>query len=180
MKKGIMLLAFISQLFSGKAQKNEFSSYPVYTGTDLGLTYTLNKSSFRIWSPTAEKAELIFYKEGTGGSLLQTVEMQKSENGTWVATVTGDYKAKFYSFRIMIKGLWKNEVPDPYVKAVGVNGKRAMVVDLKETNPQQWEKDKMSQDLSFYKQKIISEEICQILNYHEISSAVKYFYKHMT
>jgi pullulanase len=142
MKKGIMLLAFISQLFSGKAQKNEFSNYPVYTGNDLGLTYTPNKSSFRIWAPTAEKAELIFYKEGVGASLLQTVEMQKSENGTWLRTMTGDYKGKFYSFRTMIKEVWKNEVPDPYAKAVGVNGKRAMVVDLKETNPQAWEKDK--------------------------------------
>ena len=42
----------------------------------------------------------------------------------------------------MINGKWLNEVPDPYAKAVGVNGKRAMVVDLKETNPAGWEKDK--------------------------------------
>jgi pullulanase len=33
-------------------------------------------------------------------------------------------------------------VPDPYAKAVGTNGKRAMLVDLKKTNPTGWEKDK--------------------------------------
>jgi pullulanase len=51
-------------------------------------------------------------------------------------------KGKFYVFKVQINGKWLNEVPDPYAKAVGVNGKRAMVVDLKETNPINWEKDK--------------------------------------
>ena len=31
---------------------------------------------------------------------------------------------------------------DPYAKAVSVNGKKAMVVDLAETNPQDWNNDK--------------------------------------
>ena len=35
-----------------------------------------------------------------------------------------------------------NEVPDPYAKAVGVNGKRAMIIDLNETNPAGWANDK--------------------------------------
>ena len=30
---------------------------------------------------------------------------------------------------------------DPYAKAAGVNGDRAMVVDLTETNPAGWEQD---------------------------------------
>ena len=52
------------------------------------------------------------------------------------------HKGKFYVFKVQINGKWLNEVPDPYAKAVGVNGKRAMVVDLKTTNPVDWEKDK--------------------------------------
>ncbi len=35
-----------------------------------------------------------------------------------------------------------NEVPDPYAKVVGVNGKRAQVADLKTTNPNGWASDK--------------------------------------
>ncbi len=68
--------------------------------------------------------------------------MSKSNGGTWIADIEGDQKGKFYVFRVKINGKWMNEVPDPYAKAVGVNGKRAMVVDLKETNPAGWEKDK--------------------------------------
>ena len=37
---------------------------------------------------------------------------------------------------------WMNEVPDPYAKIVGVNGRRAMIADLKETNPAGWANDK--------------------------------------
>ncbi|MEQ1678268.1 MAG: type I pullulanase, partial [Chitinophagaceae bacterium] len=37
---------------------------------------------------------------------------------------------------------WKKEVPDPYAKATGVNGERAMIVDLVKTNPDGWTKDK--------------------------------------
>jgi pullulanase len=35
-----------------------------------------------------------------------------------------------------------NEVPDPYAKIVGVNGKRAMISDLKDTHPENWSNDK--------------------------------------
>ena len=50
-----------------RAQIPDFSSYPVYNGDDLGLRYSTAGSNFRIWSPAAEKAELIFYTKGAGG-----------------------------------------------------------------------------------------------------------------
>ena len=142
MKKCVMLLAFIAQLFSGKAQKTDYSKYPVYNGKDLGLTYSATKSVFRIWSPTAEKAELKLYKKGAGDSSISTHVMQKSNSGTWTAVLYGDKKSLFYTFRVMIDRKWQNEVPDPYAKAVGVNGKRAMVLDLKTTAPDGWKTDK--------------------------------------
>jgi pullulanase len=142
MKKTLMLFAWLFNIFSVKAQKSIYDSYPVYKGNDLGLTYSPKFSLFRIWAPTAEKAQIIFYNAGDGGESTGFLEMKKDLNGTWTAKVTGDIKGKFYVFKVQIKGKWLNEVPDPYAKAVGVNGKRAMVVDLKETNPVNWEKDK--------------------------------------
>ncbi len=137
-----MLLGFLSQLFSARSQSKIFSDYPVYPGHDLGLTYSPRQSAFRIWAPTAEKAELVLYAEGMGGTALQHIFMTKSEGGTWETALQGDQKGKFYAFRILVSGKWLNEVPDPYAKAVGVNGKRAMVVDLHETNPEGWSNDK--------------------------------------
>ncbi|MES1220325.1 MAG: type I pullulanase, partial [Bacteroidota bacterium] len=142
MKKSIMLFSFLTQLLFSKAQKTAFDNYPVYKGNDLGLTYTYSSSKFRIWSPVAEKAQLLIYDGGRGGSPVDSIEMQKSEGGTWIATLQGNHKGKFYVFRIMVNGGWLDEVPDPYAKIVGINGKRAMIADLKETNPSGWSKDK--------------------------------------
>ncbi|HKZ66053.1 MAG TPA: type I pullulanase, partial [Chitinophagaceae bacterium] len=73
---------------------------------------------------------------------MQTISMQKSKSGTWVTSLKGEQKGKFYAFRVQINNKWLNEVPDPYAKSVGVNGRRAMVVDLNKTDPDAWEKDK--------------------------------------
>jgi pullulanase len=140
--KYFMLLTGITFLLSAKAQQAIYDSYPVYKGSDLGLTYLPQQSVFRIWSPSAEKAELIFYRVSDGGEPEEAVEMKKSEGGSWLAVVNGNQKGRFYVFRVKINGKWMNEVPDPYAIAVGVNGKRAMVVDLNESDPDGWENDK--------------------------------------
>lgn len=137
-----MMLGLLSQLFSARSQSKIFSDYPVYPGHDLGLIYSPGQSAFRIWAPTADKAELVMYAEGIGGTALRHIPMTKSEAGTWQTVLQGDQEGKFYVFRILVNGKWLNEVPDPYAKAVGVNGKRAMVVDLHKTNPEGWSNDK--------------------------------------
>src|ERR1700759_5181150 len=142
MKQLIMLATLFLSATVLQAQKIDYNSYPVYTGNDLGLTYTIKQSSFRIWSPPASKAELLLYKKGMGDSAYQAIAMRKSEEGTWVASISGDQKGKFYAFRVFINDAWSDAVPDPYAKAVGINGKRAMIVDLKQTNPPGWDKDK--------------------------------------
>ena len=68
--------------------------------------------------------------------------MKKNADGTWTAILPGDQKGKFYAFRVHINGQWSKAVPDPYVKAVGVNGKKGMIIDLKQTDPVGWENDK--------------------------------------
>jgi pullulanase len=141
MNKAIMLFAMLIP-FSIKAQNKKFASYPVYNGTDLGLAYSPQQSFFRIWAPSADKAELKLYNEGTGGKVLQTISMKKDKAGTWTASLRGDQKGRFYVFRVQEKNKWLNEVPDPYAKIVGVNGKRAMIADLKETHPSDWSNDK--------------------------------------
>ena len=140
--KQLLVFILISMTLSLRAQIPDFSRYPVYKGDDLGLRYTKAGSSFKIWSPVAEKAELIFYKNGAGGDAVQTISMTKSEAGTWIAEVKGDQQGRFYVFRVSVNGTWSQEVPDPYAKLVGVNGRRAVVADLASTNPAGWDKDR--------------------------------------
>lgn len=142
MKKVFMFLGFILQLLGGKAQQIDLKNYPAYTGNDLGLSYTVTASSFKIWSPVATAAEIILYNEGVGGKEISRQPMTKTKSGVWSAILKSNLQGKFYSFRVKINGKWSDEVTDPYVKAVGVNGKRGMITNLKETNPEGWEKDK--------------------------------------
>lgn len=142
MKRSIIFLSLLISLFFVNGQDAVYNQYPVYKGTDLGLTYSALVSTFRIWSPTAEKAQLLVYKNGIDGSPLQVFDMHKSDGGTWTASWKGNHKRQFYVFRVMINNQWLDEVPDPYAKIASVNGKRAMIADLKETNPAGWEKDR--------------------------------------
>ncbi len=142
MRKYIMLLGFLSHLFTGKAQKTDYSKYPVYTGTDLGLTYAKHGSSFRVWAPVAKAVEIIFYDEANKGTELARRSLNKGKNGGWAIDIKGDQKGKFYVFRVNINNKWLEEVPDPYAKAVGVNGKRALVIDIGDTHPAGWKNDK--------------------------------------
>ncbi len=129
-------------MMSRSFSQTDYKTYPVYFEKDLGLTYSKKFSIFKVWAPTAEKAELLFYKEGDGGDPFKTIKLEKGIRGTWHSQVEGDIKGMFYSFRVSIDGKWSNEIPDPYAKAVGVNGKRAMVVDLGDTDPAGWQNDK--------------------------------------
>ena len=72
-----MVFAWLVNIFSAKAQKSIYDSYPIYKGNDLGLTYSSNSSLFRIWAPTAEKAQIIFYKAGDGGASTGFLDMKK-------------------------------------------------------------------------------------------------------
>jgi pullulanase len=135
-----MLLAFITSLFGSKAQSDK--QYPTYTGKDLGLTFVKNNTSFRIWAPTAMQVKLKLYNQALGGEPVQTIAMTKAQQGTWTAALAENPIGKYYTFSIEHNGSWLDEVPDPYAKAVGTNGKRAMIVNLQKTNPVGWAADK--------------------------------------
>jgi len=142
MKKGIMMFGFLAQLFSGKAQKDEFSKYPVYEGIDLGLTYSPDRSVFKVWAPTADSVKLIIRHDAFGRMIPWEVDMKKGEKGEWVASKIGNLVNKFYVFNVKIDGQWCYSICDPYPKAVAINGRSARIVDMEKTNPPGWEKDK--------------------------------------
>lgn len=139
-----------------KTAYTSYDDYPVYDGEDLGLTYTPDHAAFKIWSPVASEVTLRLYEEGLGGNPLESISMGKDDQGTWTAEVEGDQKGRFYTFQAKIEGEWMAEVPDPYAKAVGVNGRRGMVVDLSEMNPKGWTEDQ-SPPLENYNDIIIYE-----------------------
>jgi len=133
----VLLLASVTHV---TAQENN-SSYPVYTGKDLGLTYSPKASTFKIWAPTATAVKLNLYKSDMGGTAWLSVTMNKGTNGVWLTTLPENLKNSYYTFQVNIGNSWSEEVVDPYAKACGTNGLRAQVVDFTETNPIGWAQD---------------------------------------
>ena len=141
----LLCMLMTASLFGCKPSEpvyNSFDEYPVYPGDDLGLTYTKERSLFRLYSPTASEVKLNFYESGEGGLPIDVFVMTGAENGTWTYDLEGDHQGRFYTFQIKIGDKWLEETPGPYAKAVGVNGKRAAAIDLKNTDPEGWENDK--------------------------------------
>lgn len=123
------------------AVKETTNGYPVYHGNDLGVIYSLEKTTFRIWAPSATELLVRIYDQGHEGNLLDTRKMKPDDDGTWLLNLKGDWKNHYYTLQARIGEKWMDEVPDMYARAVGVNGKRGMIVDLASTNPEGWETD---------------------------------------
>ncbi len=121
----------------------EFEDAYTYTGDDLGATWTKDATAFRVWAPTAEAVKVNLYKSGTEGTddLIEQLEMKADVNGTWVVTKEGDLNGTYYTYVVTVEGQ-EVEACDPYARATGVNGKRAMVIDLDSTDPEGWDDDK--------------------------------------
>ena len=119
---------------------SDFEAEYTYNGNDLGATWTAEATTFRLWAPTAAAVCVNLYTAGEGGESLGQVEMTADVNGTWIATVEGDLNGTYYTYSVTRKGETV-EACDPYARTTGVNGNRAMVIDLDSTDPEGWEND---------------------------------------
>ena len=121
----------------------DFEANYTYTGCDLGAVWTSQKTTFRLWAPTAEEVTVNLYRTGNSHAddLLAQLHMQKDVGGTWVAERAGDLNGVYYTYLVLVDG-HICEACDPYAKTTGVNGERAMVIDMESTNPAGWDEDK--------------------------------------
>ncbi len=120
---------------------NPYKTYPVAPEEDLGVVWSETFTTCKVWSPAAQEMKLKLYKTSTGNDLIGEFKCRKNAMGVWSVILEGDYKGRYYTFQAKIKGKWGSEVPDPYAKAVGVNGKRGQIIDLNETDPPGWDQD---------------------------------------
>lgn len=112
------------------------------TKAALGALYTKVATTFRLWAPTADAVTLNLFGAGHGGDADERIAMKRGRDGTWHVRLRGDLHGVFYTCCATIGGVERAEAVDPYAVAVGVNGQRGMVVDLKRTNPPGWKRDR--------------------------------------
>ena len=119
----------------------DFKKFYHYAGPDLGAVYTRAATTFRLWAPLADAVAVVFYRAGLGGPRAGYFPMKPAGKGTWRVRVPGEWHGVYFTYEIK-HGAQVVETVDPYVKAVGANGQRAMIVDLQRTDPAGWKKDR--------------------------------------
>lgn len=122
---------------------------------ELGCFYASDKTTFKLWAPTSTEVTVNLYATGSddedGAADLGAYAMSKVMDGdkwtgVWSVSIDGDLKNIFYTYTSTNTALVTEKEKtatfvDPYAKATGVNGDRAMVVDLDSTDPEGWDKD---------------------------------------
>ena len=103
------------------------------------MEYTPHQTTFQLFAPAdAKSVKVRIYKDGSNGKPVKTVRMKLQETGrsrdaVWSAAVKGDLMGCFYTFDIGY-----GETPGVFAKAVGVNGRRAAIIDEEKTFPDDW------------------------------------------
>lgn len=120
-------------------ESDAFNARYLYTGNDLGNTYTATSTAFRVWAPTANAVSLLTYV--TPNAEPTVIPMTASDKGTWITTLSGDQNGTIYDYRVTL-GSGINDAVDPYVRAATANGLHGVVVDLSKTNPANWKSAK--------------------------------------
>ena len=105
------------------------------------VEYSPKATTFQLTtSPDVKKVNVVITDNDcdTAGQLVKS--MKRVGAGKWKLTVKNDLKSKYYVFSV-----YNQEQPDItpglFAKAVGVNGKRGAIVDLKDTDPEGWADD---------------------------------------
>ena len=99
------------------------------------ISYSPKQTTFKLNAP--KKPTLRIYEAGKGGKVEKKIKMKQTSENVWETTISGDLKGKFYTFDI-----GRGETPGVFAKAVGINGKRGAIVDMKTTNPSGWSNDR--------------------------------------
>lgn len=122
-----------------------FDEYPVRTDELLEMNYSPTETTFTLWAPTAEEVRVLVYETGEGGHPIDTYTLARAEQGTWKTKVGKDLKGLFYVFNVKQEGRWLGDTPGINAHAVGVNGQRGAIIDLRDTDPAGWSQDRAPQ-----------------------------------
>ena len=116
----------------------EFNEKYFYDG-ELGAIYSPDKTTFRVWAPTAKSVEFVNYSDDAAAT-----PMKRGERGTWELTLDGDKQGLEYRYRLTFENGTVNEAIDPYARAVTANGTRTVVIDAEKTAPNNWDGKRMA------------------------------------
>ena len=105
------------------------------------VTYTPKETTFKLFAPRNAKSVKVEYDVNTDTAAAlgkpKAVKMKCGKDGIWQAVVKRNLN--HHEYRFCVDGQYSVGV---FAKAVGANGKFALVLDMSETNPSGWENDR--------------------------------------
>ena len=164
--KGTDYDIYLPSVYSTAAFEDAYT----YGGDDLGAVWSEEETAFRVWAPTAESVMLNLYESGDASKddSIERLEMTADVNGTWTVQKDGDIKGVYYTYSVTIDGV-EREACDPYARTTGVNGARAMVIDLDGTDPEGW-----ADDANPHAGKAINDAVIYELHVRDLSAGVRH------
>ncbi len=135
---------------SNHPKRINYSKFPVKNGNLDEMVYSRRSTEFSVWAPKADGVTLNLYEAGYGDDpAYKQLKMKHHRDGSWSVKVRGNLAGKFYTFRVRHDGEDLKETPGIMAKAVGVNGRRGAVLDLRTTDPEGWSEDRRPELKSF-------------------------------
>ena len=128
MKKLVLILLLMTMTTFATAQEFSFDE-PEFYAPDFVQFSTNGPDS-------CDYVILRIYDTATSENPCHAANMIHGGDNLWVIGMRGNLKGKFYTY-----DFGHGETPGMFAKAVGVNGKRAALIDLAETNPEGWADD---------------------------------------
>ena len=102
------------------------------------MTYSAEMTQFELWSPDAERVEVVLYD---GDNVVAEIDLTAAEKGLWRGVAEGDNKGMYYAFRVTIDGKTLKESAGIFARALDVNGNRGAIIDMRDTDPEGWNDD---------------------------------------
>lgn len=105
------------------------------------VVYSPKSTTFSLTtSPDVKKVDVVISDNDSDTAQQLVKSMKRVGTGKWKLTVKNDLKGKYYVFSVYNQAQ-PDHTPGLFAKAVGVNGKRGAIVDLKDTDPDGWADD---------------------------------------
>lgn len=110
-----------------------------YDGGDLGAKCGGGRTSFKVWSPFAQRVVLRLYRSDSSEAFLEK-ELVRKSRGVWELDFPESLHGVYYDYLVRNGGR-DVRTADPYAVACGCNGARSMVADLGLTDPPGFDAD---------------------------------------
>ena len=117
-----------------------FKGYNTYDQFSYGIKVGLNGTDIKLWIKDADEV-IVNLSYNDNDQVFAQLELEEKEKNIWYKSIPESLHGVYYWLEIERDGE-RVETVDPWVKAVGVNSERGIIVDLEKTNPPDWNKDK--------------------------------------